>query len=86
MFGSAFRLMDCKNLLQNLRHFRDQGGLEFEQTADDLFDFFAAQRINVEFGFYRFGEKILSFSVSLKALRSSCTRSWVFQVAKRRGG
>ena len=39
----------CKKLLQNLTHFRDEGGLELEQTADDFFYFFAAQRIDVEF-------------------------------------
>lgn len=35
------------NSFKNLRHFRDRGGIEFKETGNDFFDFFAAHRIDI---------------------------------------
>ena len=35
------------NSFENLRHFRDRGSIEFKETGNDFFDFFAAQRIDI---------------------------------------
>jgi hypothetical protein len=57
-----------KNLLQHFRHSGDQGGVEFEEAGDDLFDSLSWEASTSSLDFAASARKSLSFKVSRKAL------------------
>ena len=65
-----------ENLLEHVLSFGNQRWLEIQDFLDGSFQFDTVQRIDIQVGFFHFGQKSGSLSVSVNALRNISTRSF----------